>query len=356
MSAREGVRRRGFTLVELVLALGLISILVLALVRLLDTSLEIWSRTEAGRERMELGSAILDLVARDLGALDSSPHGDLLCEWVRFDTDHDGIAGALWPRLRLVRQASAAELARLSGAPLADPHRAGLIEVAWTLVPAATSDTDARSVGVLLRGERRVGDPDRLSFLDPRFFGAGGKPVAGAMNEVSGGVLWVSFAFATQTSVVGDGWSFGAGLSDCTSSWDAWSRARPSPELSAWNEPHPGMPVADELPVLPRRVRVELEVERPSELRTRTRLTAAIPPEAREIEVGDERRLPPPGSLVLIDEEWVRITGRSGTRATVVRAQRGTRASGHAAGALLHHGAALVREVPIALHREDWDL
>ena len=43
-------RRDGFTLVEVLLALGLFSILVLALVQLLDTSLTIWEETDAERE------------------------------------------------------------------------------------------------------------------------------------------------------------------------------------------------------------------------------------------------------------------------------------------------------------------
>ena len=53
--------RAGFTLVELLLAVGLLSILVLALVRLIDTSLTIWGQTEENRELLEVGGAVLEL-------------------------------------------------------------------------------------------------------------------------------------------------------------------------------------------------------------------------------------------------------------------------------------------------------
>ena len=37
--------RRGFTLLEMILAVGLLSILVLVLIRLVDSSTRIWART-----------------------------------------------------------------------------------------------------------------------------------------------------------------------------------------------------------------------------------------------------------------------------------------------------------------------
>ena len=55
-------------------------------------------------------------------------------------------------------------------------------------------------------------------------------------------------------------------------------------------------------------------------------------------------------------EEWMEVLSNDGSLVAVRRAQRGTRAAEHQAGALLHHGTTLVREVPIAVYRDEWNL
>ena len=348
------MRRSGFTLVELLLALGLLAVLMIALVRLLDTSLRIWGRTEANRDLLEMGGAVLDLCAGDLGALEGGPRGDLLAEWVRFDTDRDGSRGAVWPRLRIVRRASASGL---QGArPGSQARTGGLFEVCWALLPASQATPDERPLGVLWRGERWVGDEETLSFFDPRFFDAANKPVPGGLNAVTGGMLWFEPWFAAQTSVVRDGWSLGEELADCAASWDAWNAERPDPELSWLNLPAAGMPPARDRPLLPRRVRISIEIERPEELKRRTRLAADLAPDHGRILVADETRLPAEGAMILIDEEWMRLGAVSGGAAAVERARRGTRRAPHKQGARIHHGARLVREIPIRTMSEDWDL
>jgi prepilin-type N-terminal cleavage/methylation domain-containing protein len=356
---RARTRRSAFTLIELLLALGLFSILVVALVRLLDTSLDLWERTEDGRELLEVGSSTLDLLTEDLNALDGGPRGDLVCEWVRFDTDKNGVADMLWPRVRLVRQASAADVARLLPAGEAtalDPRALGLLEVVWALVPSGAEPLDARSMGTLVRGQRARGDAATPSFFDPAAIGAAGRPIAGSTLEVTGGVLWLDLWLATQTSVLHDGWSLGGGLEDCASSWDAWGRGRPDTEASGRNQPGAGMPAADDLPLLPRRVQVALEIERPADLKHRTRLALPLGASETSFEVADERRLPPPGTFLLVDEEWMELLAVSGATVSVKRAQRGSRATSHESGTLAHHGWRIVREVSVPLYREDWNL
>ncbi len=357
---RHGAEPRGpgagFTLVELLLALFLLSMLVLALVRLLDTSLNIWGRTETGRDLLEMGSSVVDLLAEDLSALESGARGDFLAEWAAFDTDRDGVQGALYPRLRLVRQVSAAELARLDPGGVRDPRALGLIEVCWALLPAGATERDLRPLGVLWRGERDVNGRETLSFLASEFFGRNGQPVAGALNEVTGGILWCDLWFATQTSVLEDGWKVGERLADCALSWDAWGRRRPDESVSPRNRPGTGMPAADDAPLLPRRVRIELEIERTSDLKRRTRLSSRMDPESKELFVENERHVPDAGELVLVDEEWMKILSKSGTRVAVERGQRDSQPTKHEGGALLHHGWRIVRDIPVALYREDWNL
>jgi len=385
---RAGMRggdgaRAGLTLVELVLALGLLALLMLAVVQLFDRALGTWRTAETRRSVMEQAAVLTELLQRDLRGMESGARGDLLVEWVRFDTDGDGIKESLWPRLRLVRQASGAEIARMKrDARLAEAARVATlrggrgevgtlagevvqleraspeqVEVVWMVVPASRQDKDARSEGLVWRGERRVTDAETVSFFDPRFIGASNLPPGGATELVTGGVLWMNVLLAAQTSVVHDGWQLTKDLSGAATSWDAWSRGRPDAGLHAWNEPQVGMPKARTRPVLPRRVRIELEFERPIDRLRRTRLVDPVDNQATVLRVDDGRALPEaPGSFVLVDAEWMRIGTLDGRRVVVQRGARGTTPVDHKAGAMLHWGLPMVSETTVATYREDWDL
>jgi len=276
-----------------------------------------------------------------------------------------------WPRLRFVRQASAAEMLRLPGErektaqspdgvtalPRSDP---GLTEVVWMVVPASLVDRDARAEGTIWRGERAVADASTKSFLAPDFIGHSNRPPAGAVEEVGGGLLWLGVLFATQTSIVHDEWRI-ATSPDClecaATSWDAWKRDRPDRQVHAWNEPGAGMPAATSRALLPRRVRFEMELERPVDRMRRTRLAEATDIGESAIVVDDPQRLPrEEGAYVLVDTEWMKTLSVAGSSVSVKRGERGTKSVSHAAGAMVHYGLRLVREVPIATYREDWNL
>lgn len=342
------MRRLGFTLVELLLALSLLSILIVALVNLIDTSLRIWGRSESQRDLVEVSSGVLELLGRDLAALEAGPRGDLVADWWTFDVDGDTAAGAPFARVRLVKRPSEGELARRFPDRTVDD----LVEVTWALLP----EPDAGGLGVLLRGERLLGDAERLSFFDKGFFNAAGKPPAGALELVTGGVLWFECTLASQTSVVNDGWSLGDSPDDCATAWDAWARGRPDESRSAYNAPAAALPSPDERPILPRRVRVRLELERHDDLLRRARVSAPVEADDGRIAVDDGERLPGPGRMILVGEEWMEVLAVSGDRATVKRGQRGTAARQHQAGALVHYGWNVERDVAVPLYREDWDL
>ncbi len=348
--------RAGFTLLELILSIGLMSVLVVALVGLLDTALDLWGRTEQRRDLVEMSTAVADMLERDLSTLDGGRRGDLLAEWVLLDGDGDGTSGALYPRLRLVRRVSPAELARIQAGAEQPVLGEGLVEVAWAVLPRSVKSPAATGDLMLWRGERVVGDESTVSVFDPRFFDDAGRPVPGALSQVTGGVLWLELAFATQTSILQAGWSFGDGLRDCARSWDAWKRARPDVQQHVWNQAGAGMPDASDTPLLPRRVRVELELERDADAVRRTHLVAAVDNQDTTIVVRDGNRVPETGTLIRVDEEWMLVQSKTGKRVTVRRGQRGTVPLGHAPGAKLHYGEPIVREIPIALHREDWNL
>ena len=353
-------RRRGLTLVELVLSAGLLALLLAAVFKLIESFMGVWEKSEQRRMQVEEALGVGELCARDLDALEPGPRGDLLAEWVFFDTDGDGVAETKYPRVRMVRHASAAELARLQAGETEKLLGEGLVEVIWAVLPghAGEPDKDLRALGLFWRGERVYGparDAD-VSFFDPKYIGAGGAPRPGSTNEVSSSVLWVGMQFATQTSLLGDGWKLGRELGDCVPSWDAWGRGRANVERHAWNDPAAFLPKASDTPLLPRRVRLEFEFERQNDFKRRTRTLRYVGAQDASFEVDDPEKVAPAGGFVMIDAEWLQVTSVLGSAVSARRGQRGTKAAGHEPGAMLHWGPRMVREVPIATHREDWDL
>ncbi len=383
-------RKAGLTLIELMLALGLLALLMLAVVQLFERSLDTWRAGETRRAVMEQAAVVTDLLVKDLRGTESGPRGDLLVEWVLFDTNGDGIKETKWPRIRLVRQASGAEVARIKrDARLAEEARArartrdrgattptgGMapvatgevvqiersspeqIEVVWMVVPASLTDKDARSEGIVWHGERLVTDLSTRSFFDPQFFGASNLPPGGETELVTGGVLWMNVMLAAQTSVVHGGWKLSSDLSGAATSWDAWTKERPDATLHPWNEKQSGMPAARGRPVLPRRVRIELEFERPIDRIRRTRLVEAIGNQETVLRVDDGRAMPfEPDSYVLVDAEWMKVESIDGGRVVVRRGQRGTTPINHDTGVIVHWGMRMVTETTVATYREDWGL
>lgn len=371
MSARVRTTRRraGLTMIELVLALGLLMLLMVAVFTLIDRCLSMWRGGETRRGLLEMSTSVQELLAGDLRGLEPGARGDLVAEWVTFDTDGDGTLETKWPRLRLVRQASAPEIDRVrqrgaaklpendDGSITVDPAAPGLLEVVWLVVPASTRDKLARGEGVLWRGERLVSDARTKSFFAPDFFGASNRPPAGVTEPVTGGILWMNVLFATQTSIVHDGWNATGQLDSIATSWDAWGKHRPVADIHPWNEATTGMPQARERALLPRRVRIELELERAADRIRRTTIVEHLETNDGALRVDDPSRVPRGAEVyVLVDAEWMRVRSVDGNQASVERGQRGTRATAHEAGSMVHWGERTVRELAIATYREDWDL
>ena len=355
--ARPARRSAGLTLVELVVAAGLMTILIVALLTLVDDFLGLWQRSELRRRTAEEASGVVGLLSGDLVSLERGPRGDLLAEWVFFDTDGDGVAESKWPRVRLVRHASPRELALLQAGREQPERGEGLLEVVWAVLPARAGvpDADRRAEGVLWRGERIYGSEEGLSVFDPRFLSSTGHPAAGSVEEVSNGVLWLGLEFATQTTLLYDGWRLGSGLEHAVASWDAWKRGRANAERHVWNEFGASLPDPALRPLLPRRVRLEVELEQERDLKRRTRLVRPAEPADSTLAVEDGRRLPRArGAFVRVGAEWMQVTAVSGDSVTVRRGVRGTAAALHERGALVHYGGTLVREVPLSTGQEDW--
>lgn len=358
--------RAGLTLVELILALGLFALLAVALVQLIDATLGLWQSAERERERMEIEVQVAEWLARDLDYVTGGDAGDFLFDWGQFDVDGDGVASRPLPRLRLVRRAAAEDLLRLglrtpldeSGEVGARPRGATpLVEVVWCAVPVDVPEGAPPDGALrLLRGERLVGDSDSLSFFAPEFFSANGYPRSEDLVPIAVGVLDWRILFAGQTTVLAGGWRVGEDLRDAVLAWDARNAGRPDLEQTPLNRTHPAMPIYAGDPLLPRRLRIEFEFERPDDARRRTRLTAPFAADADELVVGEPEDLPAPGHLVLIGEEWVEIRAVRGSTAVVGRGRRGTRATAHEVGEPVRHAETVARELLVPMHREDWSL
>ncbi len=224
------------------------------------------------------------------------------------------------------------------------------------VVPIDRKNPDRRAEGLVYRGARRMLGGSSESFFDANFVRSNGLPNVAELDEVTGGLLWLQPLMATQTSIVHDGWDPGIEPAQAATAWDAWGEDRPDTTVHAWNQVSLIQPESDERGALPRRFRIELEFEREADLKRRARTSSLILVEDVAFPVSDGTRLPKPGGHIKIDGEWMQVTLISGDRVTVRRGQRGTQIVAHAPDSLIHWGLALVREVPVSLYREDWDL
>jgi len=364
--------RRGLTLVELILALGLFALLSLMVVQLLDSTMRVWTRAEGQRFAIGTHTDLSSQVLAEFDQLAAGERGDLLIDWELFDTDGDGIATRPLQRLRFVRRATAADLVRLGEREVdpANPRAARieggelpLVEVLYCVLPRAlvnppaTPEAAALMPGepgdtVLWRGERLVDDVARPSAFESDFF-VGGFPPAGSAEPLHGGLLWFEVVAAGRGTNLDDGWRIGSEPTEATRAWDSRGGARLRAGVHSYNRPYLGMPTYRGEPLFPRRLRVVIEVEGPQDARRRAELAAPLAPEDLEMSVARPELLPPSGSLVLVGEEWVEI-GYPGSRTTIRRAQRGTAARPHRAGTPVQIGRRFEREIAIPLHREDW--
>ena len=395
----KSTNQRGFTLLELILAMGLFSLLMIALLQLIDTSTTLWRNVDARREKTESSSGMGERLARDLSTLEAGQEGDLLGDWGLIEADGDGVPTLTAARLRFVRRASSAELARLAEAENVDftaedlaelaaleeegilesleswsRMNRGLVEVTWFLcaadVPVMQGEIP-RFHGKLMRGMRTIDHGSSMSFFDERIFLPSGRPIAeaaGVIEELATGVLWMNMEFAAQTTItdsdfakdaVPRAWKAGELVTDGALSWDAWSLGRPNIDVCDRNRPAAGLAPMDALdsnPQLPRRVRVTFEVQPERDILRRTTLRAAIDHQVDQFIVSDGMRLPEAGAHILVDEEWMLLTSKSGDRVNVKRAQRGTLAGAHKPGTMVQYGWSTIREIPIAMFREDWNL
>lgn len=366
-------RRAGLTLIELVLALGLFALLSMMVVQVLDSTLRVWGSAQGQRYAIGTHAMLSSQILGELDQVASGERGDLLVDWELFDTNGDLVATRPLPRVRFVRRATAADLVRLGQREIdpTDPDTARirggelpLVEVVYCALPRPLEVTDASGAlpenlpglpgdVVLWRGERLVDDRSRPSAFDDGFFQFGFPP-PGSAEPLHGGVLWFELQFAGRGTRLDRGWQVGATPQDAVRAWDARGGARLDPALHDFNRPYAALPSYRGEPLFPRRIRLVLEIEAPSDTERRATLARAVAPEDTEIVVDQPRHLPRPDTFVLVGEEWMRVVRVTGNRVRVERGLRGSGALAHRPGTPLQSGRRFEREVSIPLFREDW--
>ncbi len=379
-------KRRGMTLVELMLAVLLASFVMFAIVRFVEVSLGLWSRSEDTRREDGRGLAVLQRLRQDLVTAHPGQVGDFLLEWQGFDMDGDRASDRALPRLRMVRRPSVLDWRRLTLREMSPEQRVlfaelgfgegsaaavreesgettleeeglglatapGLVEAAWVLLP----DGDGISgTGTLFRAERkREGNGGRDSFFDASFVEATGVVENELLQRVVGGVLWWAVELGTDRTA--DDWVVGTAPGQARLAWDAYGQGRPDVEGASQNETAVDRPLFEGRPLLPRKARLVIELETERSFTRAPYLVDALDRESTAVEVSRGESLPrKAGGFLRIGAEWMRYVSRDGDRMVVERGQRGTLPSLHSKDSKVRYGHRTETWVAIPTSRQEW--
>jgi prepilin-type N-terminal cleavage/methylation domain-containing protein len=380
LARRAGAPRRGrlgFTLVELLVVLGLLSAFTYLAFRLLTGGLSIWRIADESRDQEERARVVLDLLRRDLGVTDGGPMS-------RFVVDHGDTAlgGETYSRtrLRFVRTISRAEEARLragfvgpagatSSAPAVDTAAVdplpetkvnefarvpgvGLLEVAYATAPDPNAKDPA--IGVLRRAVNPY-DPESAarSFFTKDFFEKAKGGFLERSADVAGGVLHFGISLVSQDTRAPNEPPDRGGPE---TSWDSTRFEFSSPKdlgvshFSFANE----TPLDSRDRIYPRRVQALLILEREDPDRIRPKLSNAIDAKTNDLQLDDPRPFGvTPGDFIKVGGEWMVVASTErGLIRVRTRGALGTRGLAHNAGVAIHRGRPFRLEVPLDCARD----
>ena len=376
--------RAGFTLLELLIAMGIFVSLGASLMLILRGGLATWRKAEARRQSYDMAQVILRQLREDLTstlAPEDAPTGNTAPVHFRFLCDQDPDTG--YQRLFFVRTVQAESQRPLTGlagtSVLADgviDYRGdlaearldalratgGSMEVAWVLGPKGTlyrgirtpigppaslfAAVDAYELAELPgealddTGRAEVSE-DEAGELDQEL---GELPEWGApalLRPYATDVIYLEYRFWTQHTTT---WTPTVPCvipereneeSGPLLFWDSTRGMLQLEEAEQDNafELFVGRGSVDDPrdDVFPAKVRIELVVEEGLAAGTTTFLTAPLDEDAEEFSVQDPDLLEPEGGYVRIDGEWIRYETVSGNGLVTV-ARGGARGAGDAAG------------------------
>jgi prepilin-type N-terminal cleavage/methylation domain-containing protein len=388
---------RGFTLTELLMAMGLFSVLGVGLVSLLSRSADFLTAGQAGAETLDALQTFTESFAADVETIYTVPDADtgrpdvrMYADHVDTDIDGDSKSDARIQRLfftRLIPREATTPLTRAAGTTTdgkalldqtddftdSDEGKlratGGLMEVFWTALP---DDPDDPALMTLYRGF--VSPIGGETSMFPR--GAASDPsVAELEKGPTTGQRIRAAARPVQKGVLHFGVQF---WSRTTNTWDEKTPPRSGGPLDTWDSTRGILPrlvggdrfdgfvyakdfdsIEDPTDdTYPRRMRVTLVVEQLGNPAAAGFLVGDLSTDASFIDVADARFVPASDTqerFVKIGAEWIKFTGVEGNSLLgCTRGVRGTRAQAHSAGARVHHGRTVVREYSIATFRDTY--
>ena len=357
-------RQRGFTLLELLAAAALFSVLGVLLFQMVRSAMDVWSTGERNRELSDRANAAFELLAADLrdgwaGSAGAGVPAALLCTWRPEDDDRDGEADRRRPLLRFTRlcheQSTLEWLARagdtaggqdsVTGLAPRDPSglrpTGGLAESLYTLASRKDAPLPA-----LMRAVRMPAGGER-SLLDPSLAEQKDRLLADAVPAADD-VLFFGVQFWGPGTT---GWDAGGGA---FTAWDSTRGLIPpgDPDFPFGVGPASWTDSSDD--IWPRLVRLTLVLDRAQGAASAGSLAEPVGAEAKVITVADggflrDEEAP---DHVLIDDEWLQVTGIDGRTLQVQRGARGTVPAVHVDGARVRTGRTFRRVLALQAGRE----
>jgi|GEM_PF-7123668 hypothetical protein len=361
-------RRAGFTVLELLVAMGLLAALGAFVMQLVANSFEMYRKGDSRGDLYTNAQHIIERIEEDLVAVHPGPDGRLLLEADAFT----GVGGGFL--LRMVRSIPHGEaehgVLRKSGTStnLAGrysgvdpgitargeiPPASGLMEVAWALLP----DSLDESTGFMTLW-RGVSAP---AFAEGGFFDVAADETRDAawvrahMQPVATDILGCWLLALAQSSVDWDEELVLDGKGDATRSFPNWDSTRGILSQRLFPLARAGSITVPEDDIYPRAVRVVIQVARRDrpEAWLRTRLA-----ETDDVAgFTTTRQLPADtdaDQCVKIGSEWVQLGARSSSDASVRRGVRRSKASYAGPGTAVHVGRVFRSTLAIPARRSFW--
>ena len=396
-TTKLSTRRAGYSLTELLMAMGLFSLLGIGLVALLSRASDFLTTGQQGAATMDALQTFTESFSADVETLYTAadtntglPSVRMYSDHVECDVDGDEKADARIQRLfftRLIPREATSAMTRSAGTVLgatavldqegdateSEENKlaatGGLMEVLWAAVPDKSGDP---AVMTLYRGYRSpIGGEKSL-------FPTGAALDPAALPETKGATTKAQISTVARpvlSGVLHFGVQFWARK---TTSWDEDTAPRNGGPLHTWDStrgimqsigrgsPYEGFylglgeqsaadPTDD---TYPRRVRVTLVVEQVGNSAAVGFLASDVTAEAKYIDLADTNFVPGADTMkryVKIGAEWIQFTGMEDNTLTgCVRGARGTTAAAHELGSIVHHGRTVVREYSIATFRDTY--
>ncbi|MBI3096706.1 MAG: prepilin-type N-terminal cleavage/methylation domain-containing protein [Planctomycetes bacterium] len=364
---RSGDRpaRGGFTLIEILVAVGVFVLLGAMLVGILSGAMRLWDSGEVRRDTYERAQVVFEQVTRDLANVYADPDPAL-------PQKQTSVGAAGLPPEAYLAEADPA-LAFHS-----QPEESGSSWLACTVVEGQALGgvyfriDPADDTGTLLRG---VWEPNTPSAKLVRVEGTKEIPLRPAVpealitspRELASALKRSKFLEGTSSKLAAGILHFGLRFwTPTTTTWEASVRPRrnPRPGESCGSETRwdsstrfdrqfyafdtrarDSDPVTAMVPSL---VRLEIVVEPESRRRRGTKIPDDLDTAQKEIRVDSTRDFPEPPNWFKIDDEWFHYTSRTSTSFTVdQRGARGSAPQRHKANARVRYGETFVTVVQI---------